>query len=127
MTFKARLIRIAINLTPEWLIKRVSNFILKEIAELKFFHFDLEARKLYVEVQLLGESETIQVWVEDFSLANENGHCTLVIDQARSNRLWLTNLLSKIAGRAWKFPAPPQFAPYVSLATELLPPKAPAA
>ncbi|WP_045225972.1 hypothetical protein [Methyloterricola oryzae] len=126
MTFKARLIRIAINLTPEWLIKRVSNFILKEIAELKFFHFDLEARKLYVEVQLLGESETIQVWVEDFSLINENGSCTLVIDQARSNRLWLTNLLSKIAGRAWRFPAPAQFGPYVSLVSELLPPKAPA-
>ena len=123
MTFKARLIRFAINLTPEWLVRRVSNLILKEIAELKFFHFDLDARKLYVEVQLVGESETIQVWVENFYVATEQNSCTVVIEQARSNRLWLTNILRRIVGRPWKIPAPAQFAPYISLLSELFHPK----
>lgn len=123
MSLKASLIRFAINMTPEWLVLRVSNFILKEIAELRFFHFDLDTRKLYVEVQLVGESETIEVWIEGFSLTVEHNSCTLLVEQARSNRLWLSNILTRIVGRSWKIPAPAQFAPYVSLLSELLQPK----
>ena len=126
MSLKASLIRTAINMTPEWIVRWVTNFVLKEIAELKFFHFDLDSRKLYVEVQLVGESETIQVWVENFYVTTERAVSTVVIEQARSNRLWLTNILGRIVGRAWKVPVPDRFSAYADLLTELLQPKLPA-
>jgi hypothetical protein len=125
MTLRARLIRAAINLTPEWIVRLVTNFILKEIAELTFFHFDLDARKLYVEVQLAGESETIQIWMEDFYFMYEEDFCTIGVGQARANRIWLTNILSRIVGRSWKVPAPPQFAEYLRLLSEIFQPRIP--
>lgn len=97
----------------------VANIILKGIAELVNFNFDLEARKAYVQIQLLGESETIEVWLENFAVVNDEGSYQLIIQQAQSNRLWLNNLLSRIAGKAWKIPAIPQFAAEIELICEL--------
>jgi len=49
----------------------VSNIILKGIAELTEFSFDLEARKVYIQTRLYGEDETIEVCLEDFAVFSE--------------------------------------------------------
>ncbi|MGZ5007001.1 MAG: hypothetical protein ACXWFI_03970 [Methylobacter sp.] len=97
----------------------MANIILKDIAELTDFNFDLDTRKAYVQVQLLGESETIEVWLENFAVINDEGSYKVIVEQARSNRLWLNNLLSRIAGKAWKIPPMPQFAAQLELVSEL--------
>ena len=97
----------------------VANIILKGIAELTDFSFDLEARKIYVQIQLLGESETIEVWLEDFAIVSDEGSYQLIIQQAQSNRLWLNNLLSRIIGKAWKIPVIPQLTAHLELIAEL--------
>lgn len=97
----------------------VANIILKGIAELTAFSFDIEARKAYVQIQLLGESETIEVWLEDFAVVSDEESYQLIIQQARSNRLWLNNLLSRIVGKAWEIPVIPQFAAQLELIYEL--------
>ncbi len=119
MSFKTGLIKMAIKWTPNMMIIWVANIILKGIAELVDFNFDLEARTAYVQVQLLGESETIEVWLENFVIVNDEGSHKLIIQQAQSNRLWLNNLLSRIAGKAWKIPAIPQFTAEIELISEL--------
>jgi hypothetical protein len=119
MSFKTRLIKIAIKLTPNVMVIWVANIILKGIAELVNFNFDLEARKAYVQIQLLGESETIEVWLEDFAVVSDEGSYQLTIQQAQSNRVWLNNLLARIAGKAWKIPAMPQFSAEIELICEL--------
>jgi len=83
------------------------------------FSFDLEARKSYVQIQLLGESETIEVWLENFTVVSDEGGHSLIIEQAQSNRIWLNNLLSRIAGKAWKIPVIPQFTAEIELICEL--------
>jgi hypothetical protein len=98
----------------------VANFILKDIAELTDFDFDLDARKSYVQVQLNGEAETIEVWLEDFGILDEQGSYRFILKTARSNRVWLNNLLAKISGKAWKIPAIPQLAAHMGLVMELL-------
>ena len=119
MSFKTGLIKMAIKLTPNKMIIWVANIVLKDIAELTDFNFDLEARKVYVQIQLLGESETIEVWLEDFAVVSDEEAYKLIIQQARSNRIWLNNLLSRIIGKAWKIPAMPQFAAEIKLISEL--------
>ena len=119
MSFKTGLIKMAIKWTPNMMVIWVANIILKGIAELVDFNFDLEARKAYVQIQLLGESETIEVWLEDFAVVSDEGSYKLTIQQAQSNRVWLNNLLSRIAGKAWKIPALPQFAAEIELISEL--------
>ncbi|MGZ5541265.1 MAG: hypothetical protein ACXWE3_06005 [Methylobacter sp.] len=104
----------------------MANIILKEIAELTDFNFDLEARTAYVQIQLLGESETIEVWLENFAIVNDEESYKLIIEQAKSNRVWLNNLLSRIVGKAWKIPAMPQFAAQLELISELFKAETPA-
>jgi len=101
----------------------VANIILKGIAELKDFSFDLEPRSAYVQVQLAGEVETIDVWMEDFAIVKNDGAYHLVIQKAESNRLWLSNILSRITGKAWKIPEIPQIASHLELIAELFKPE----
>lgn len=119
MSFKTRLIKMAIKLTPNMMIIWVANIILKGIAELTDFNFDLETRKAYVQIQLVGESETIEVWLEDFAIVSDEGAYQLIIQQAQSNRVWLNNLLSRIAGKAWGIPEIPQLTAHLELISEL--------
>jgi hypothetical protein len=119
MSFKTSLIKMAINLTPNMVIVWVANIILKGIAELTDFSFDLEARKVYVQIQLLGESETIEVWLDGFAVVSDGESHEFIIHQAKSNRLWLNNLLARIVGKAWKIPVIPQLAAHIELISEL--------
>lgn len=125
MSFKTGLIKMAIKCTPNIMIIWVANIILKGIAELKNFSFDLEPRAAYVQIQLVGESETIDVWMEDFAIVNDDGAYHLIVQKAESNRIWLSNILSRITGKAWKIPEIPQLAPHLELIAELFKPENP--
>jgi len=120
MSFKSNLAKIAIKLTPNSLVKLVANIILKDIAELVDFNFDLDTRKAYVQIQLVGESETIDVWLEDFAIISEEGSYKFVIQQAQSNRIWLGNILSRIVRKEWGIPVTSQTAPHIEFIAELL-------
>ena len=126
MSIKSRLVKMVIKLTPNLLIIWVSNIILKGIAELTEFSFDLEARKVYVQTRLYGEKETIEVFLEDFAVFSEGDSYRFIIHQAKSDRPWLNNLLAHITGKAWKIPAIPQLTAQLELLTELLNTKTPA-
>ncbi|MFI3180085.1 MAG: hypothetical protein QX193_01320 [Methylococcales bacterium] len=122
MSLKSILIKIAIKLTPTIFIIWVSNLILKGIARLLEFEFDLESRKFHVKTQLYGEIDTIDVWVEDFMINTDGTSYELLILKANSDRLWLTNILALIVGKSWKIPVIPELAPHMTLIAELLNP-----
>ncbi|MDP3008555.1 MAG: hypothetical protein Q8N30_05740 [Methylococcales bacterium] len=120
MSYKASLIKMAINLTPNKMIVWVANIVLKGIAELTDFNFDLDTRKVYAQTMLYGETEAIEVWVDGFGIIREGESYQFIIHQAQSNKLWLNNILAKLVGKAWKIPAIPQLAAYMELIAELL-------
>jgi hypothetical protein len=120
MSLKSIFIKIAIKLTPTILIIWVSNLILKGIARLLEFEFDLESRKFHVKTQLYGEIDTIDVWVEDFMINTDGQSYEFLIRKANSDRPWLTNILALIVGKSWKIPVIPELAPHVGLFAELL-------
>ena len=119
MSIKSRLIKMVIKLTPNILIIWVSNIILKGIAELTEFNFDIETRKIYVQTRLHGEKDTIEICLEDFAVFNDGESYRFIIHQAKSDRPWLTNLLALVTGKAWKIPAIPQLNAQLELLTEL--------
>jgi hypothetical protein len=119
VSFKTGLIKFAVKWTPKSLILWVANMKLKGVARLTDFWFDIDARKAYVRTHLVGETEAIEVWVEDFAILNEKGAYQLIVKQARSNREWLNNVFSRIVGKAWAIPVIPQLAPHMGLVCEL--------
>ncbi len=114
-----------IKLTPNLLIIWVSNIILKGIAELTEFSFDLDARKVYVKTRLYGEQETIEISLEDFAVFSDGESYRFIIHHAQSDRPWLNNLLAHFIGKAWKIPAIPQLTAQLELLTELFTAKTP--
>lgn len=120
MSLISKIIKIAIKLTPSALIIWVGNFVLKGIAQLTEFSFDLDTRKVHVQTRLYGEVDTIDVWLEDFAVVTDGETYEFMIKQAKSDRPWLTNILALVVGKAWKIPAIPQLAPYLGLVAELL-------
>jgi hypothetical protein len=123
MSFKSSLlkiaIKIAIKVTPNKMVLWVANTVLKGIAELTDFSFDIDTRKVYVQTTLYGETEAIDVWLEDFAIASDGQSYQFIMHHARSNRPWLTNILAHIVGKAWKIPAIPQLNAHMALIAEL--------
>jgi hypothetical protein len=124
MSFKTSIVKKAIKWTPKKIIKWVANFKLKGIAEVSDFRFDLDARTVYAQVQLFGEAEPLEVWLEDFAVLSDEDSYRFILQQAKSNRPWLDNVFARFVGKAWKIPMLPQLAPHVGLLAELLKAKA---
>ncbi len=120
MSFTTGLIKTAINLTPKMVIIWVANMILKGIANVSDFELDLDARKVYVQTTLNGEPEAIEVWVEGFAIVNDGESKKFILEQAKSNKLWLNNIFAHITGKAWRIPELPQYKSYIDLVAELL-------
>jgi len=122
MSYKTTLIKLAIKWTPKPMVVWTSNFILKGIAQLIDFDLDIDARKVYVHIKLAGEADAIEVWLNNFAIASKDNAYQLLIEDAKSNRIWLTNIFAHITGRAWNIPVPPQFAGYFKLIADLFQP-----
>ena len=89
MSFKASLIKTAIKCTPDNMIKWVANSKLKGIAELSEFRFDLDNRRVFVEMTLYGETEVIEVNVDGFAIVSDGSAYRFIIQQGQANRPWL--------------------------------------
>jgi hypothetical protein len=119
MSYKTSLIKMAIKLTPNIMIIWVANIVLKGIAELTDFSFDIDTRKVYVQTMLYGEVEPIEIWLDGFAIVKNGQSYKLIIQQAKSNKPWLNNLLARFVGKAWKIPVIPQLAAHIELIAEL--------
>jgi hypothetical protein len=119
MSYKTTIIKLAIKWTPKLMIIWTTNFILKGIAQLIDFELDIDARKVYAHIKLTGEAESIEVWLNDFAIASKDNAYQLLIQEAQSNRIWLTNIFAHITGKAWNIPVPPEFAGHFKLIAEL--------
>ena len=120
MSFTTSLLKTAIKLTPNALIIWVANIVLKDIAKLTAFSFDLDLRTAHVQVLLLGEEQAIDVWVNGFAVINAEQSHYFILRQAQSNKPWLTNILARIVGKQWKIPVIPQVAAQMAIVFELL-------
>jgi len=127
MSIRSTVIKFFIRLTPSFLIIWVANFLLKGIAELLAFNFDVDARTVHLQTRLYGEENTIDVTIEDFALFNDGDAYRFIIHHAHSDRPWLNNLLSRVIGKAWKIPPLPQFSMQLELLAELFNKPKPAA
>ncbi len=122
MSVKTKLVKTAIKMTPNKIVIWVANIILKGIAKLSEFKFDLDTRTAYVQVTLYGETEPIDVWLDGFAILTEPDSYYVIIQQAESNRPWMDNLLARIVGKAWKIPVMPKYKKHIEFLAELFKP-----
>ncbi len=119
MSFKTGLVKMAIKLTPNFIVVWVANIILKGIADLEEFFFDLDVRSAYFRLTLNGESEPIEVSLDGFAVISEGDSHYFIIEQAHANRPWLNNLFSRVVGKPWNIPAIPHCQAEIELLCEL--------
>lgn len=123
MSFKTSLVKTAIKITPNKIVIWVANYILKGIAELSDFIFDFDTRTAYVQVTLYGETEPIDVWLDGFAIVSDGDSHALIIQEAKSNKPWLNNLLLRVIGKGWKIPAIPKYKRHIDFVAELFKPE----
>ncbi len=123
MSYKTNLIKLAIKLTPIPLVLWVANIILKGIAQIKVFSLDIDTRQMHTGILLFGETESIEIWLEDFYILSNAPTHQLLIQQARSNKPWLNNILAHITGKPWNIPEILAYKAQISLMSELLAPR----
>ena len=73
-----------------------------------------------MSTRLLGEEEDITLEVEGFGVTAQGNERFFVIRSARSNKIWLTNLLAHVTHKSWPISKIPQIAPYMGTISELL-------
>ncbi|MCH9698847.1 MAG: hypothetical protein K0U68_12155 [Gammaproteobacteria bacterium] len=120
MSYKASVIKLAINMTPDYVMRCVTNLILKDIAKLTDFTFDLNSRTAQVTFNLSGDPEPITVSVNGFEMTNEDGRHNFILHKAESDRQWVHAILNKVAGKGWKIPVIPRFQSKIDLVAEVL-------
>jgi hypothetical protein len=120
MSLKSSLVKMAINWTPKVMVLCVANRVLKGIAELSDYSFDLDSRKAYLKTMLYGEVEAIEVWLDGFAIICDEGSKKFIIQQAESNKPWLNNIFAHVIGKEWKIPVIPQLSAPIELIAELL-------
>jgi hypothetical protein len=114
------IVKWGIKLTPKVLVVTVANLVLRGIAEFSELTYDLDKRTAYVKVTLYGEEEAIEVKVDGFGITRDNDQYQFILQQAKSNKPWLSNVLDKITGKAWDIPPVPQFQDEVDFVATLL-------
>ena len=115
-------VKLAIKLTPKKLVSSVANLILKGIAEFSEITYDLDARTAFVKVTLYGEEEAIEVALDGFEILNDEEKYQFILHKAESNKLWMNNILARVAGKAWDIPPVPQYQDEVDFVASLLKP-----
>lgn len=119
MSLKSSLVKMAIKLTPNVMVIWVANIVLKGIAELTEYSFNLDTRKIEVQTKLYGETDIIEVNLHGFGVIKEDDSYKFIIQQAHSNKAWMNNLLAHIAGKAVKIPVIPQLAGHMGVIYEV--------
>lgn len=120
MSYKTFLIKKIIKWTPKTIVLWVVNIVLKDFSEMTDFSCDLDTHKVYVQIKLLGESEAIDVWLEDFTITHNQGSYQFILNHAKSNKIWLENLFARVTGKFWELQIPPQYESYAQLLVDLL-------
>jgi hypothetical protein len=122
MSAKAGFLRVAVRLTPAPVMIFAANIILRGIAKIYQLSVDLDTRRVYVKLRLNGESDFLEVLVEDFYIISQAGTYQFTLCSARSNKSWMANILARMVGKPIDMPVIPKYAGYMATVAELLAP-----
>ena len=120
MGFLVALIKLGVKWAPKSIVLWAVNLKLKGIAEVKDYAVDLDARTVYANTLLFGETEAIEVRAEQFGIILDNGAYKFILQKVNSNKPWLNNTFAFVLGKAFPIPVIPQLAPFMPLAYALL-------
>lgn len=104
LSFKEKLISVAIKKTPHKIKKWAINKKIKEFGEMTELRFDPKKRELYAKVLLAGEKEPFELAVHNYEIT-KSGTPGIMVNKATTNRKWVSVLVDNyVVGK--KFPLP---------------------
>jgi hypothetical protein len=82
------------------------NTRLSRIGKMTELSVDTKKQAFRLQLDLVGESETIEIHVRKYSLERRGSNVTLIIDDATASRKWLAEVLREfVIGRRFPIPA----------------------
>jgi len=94
----------------DWLIEKtavamLNQSVIRPYGTLSRLKLDTAARSIDAELELKGETQRVQIQVNEYELLEENGSSFFVIKSIQTSREWLTTLARDFAvGRKFEVP-----------------------
>src|SRR5687767_6203429 len=94
----------------DWLIEKtavamLNQSVIRPYGTLSRLKLDTAARSIEAELELRGETQRVQIQVNEYELLEENGSSFFVIKSIQTSREWLTTLARDFAvGRKFEVP-----------------------
>ena len=94
----------------DWLIEKttvamLNQSVIRPYGVLTRLKLDTSARSIDAELELKGETQRVQIQVNEYELLQENGSSFFVIKSIQTSREWLTTLARDFAvGRKFEVP-----------------------
>jgi hypothetical protein len=95
-------------------IKKVVNLKIKQFGEVLKSDFDSTTKTIDIEVWLKGEKDILKVFVDKYSIKEENNKHYLIVNNITSSREWLTSVLEKYVTNK-KFQIPNEYVKIVKV------------
>jgi hypothetical protein len=83
----------------DWLVEKagmalLNQAVLKPYGTLTQLKLDTTARTIEAELELKGETQSVNLQVREYELREQNGRATVVLKDIHTSREWLTTLMS---------------------------------
>jgi hypothetical protein len=92
--------------TLAFTVRRATNAKLRSIGEMTELSIDTKTKRVRVRLELLGETEPIDIEILRYSLKEKGETTYITIEEATSSREWLTAALSEfVVGQDLAIPA----------------------
>jgi hypothetical protein len=90
-------------------IKGVVNLVIKEFGKMLDLRLDSKNKRIFAEVELLGEKEPVSIEVGEYELVERDGKSFLVVKDLSASREWL-DIVLKNHFNTYELELPPQIA-----------------
>ena len=105
MSLKSKTGKYLDRLTGSGSTKFIINQVIRDYGQLTEFRINQQDKIISAAILLTGEDRPIKVTIRKYSLAVKDNSTSLLIEDAESDRPWLTAILKKyVINRPWTIP-----------------------
>ena len=86
-------------------VSMLNGGLLKPYGKITQLRINSTAKNIQLEVDLIGERDSVQINIQDYELQQQNGKLFIVVKAIETSRQWLTALTRNLAiGRPFELP-----------------------
>jgi len=97
------------NNTISIVVKKTCNFYIKEFGEMLKFDLDSQNKKIYLDLMLKGEQESLKVEIKDYEIIEENDKAYITFQSVVTSREWINTIVETFLKDDKKVEIPKQY------------------